>query len=117
LRIVFDLPGRYNDGCPASKGDVVIGNDVWIGSAATILSGVHVGNGAVIGTASLVSKDIPAYSIVAGNPAREIGRRFSDFQIERLQSIAWWSWPIDEIIENVDLLCSAQVEDLIERME
>ncbi|MGI9119204.1 MAG: CatB-related O-acetyltransferase [Acidimicrobiales bacterium] len=109
FRIVFDLPGKYSDGCPASKGDVVIGHDVWIGAGATVLSGVQVGSGAVIGASSVVANDVPPYAIVVGNPAREIRKRFSEEYIVMLEHIAWWHWPLERIIDNVELLCSPDI--------
>lgn len=85
-----------------SKGDIVIGNDVWIGSRAIIMSGVKIGNGAVIGAGSVVTKDVQPYEIVAGNPARHIRFRFSPEQIERLQIMGWWDWSVDKIRDEQD---------------
>ena len=76
----------------SSKGPVTIGNDVWIGDGASILSGVTVGDGAVIGACAVVSKDVPPYTIVAGNPARVIRKRLADADVDFLQSLQWWSW-------------------------
>jgi acetyltransferase-like isoleucine patch superfamily enzyme len=94
------------EGHPATKGDVVIGHDVWIGFGATIMSGVTIGNGAVIGARSVVAKDVEPYAIVAGNPAREIRKRFTDEQIRILQEMQWWDWPIEKIRQNMKLLCA-----------
>lgn len=113
FRLRFGLPGAGTDGHPATKGDVIIGNDVWIARGAKILSGVKIGDGAVIGAYALVSKDVRPYAIVAGNPAREIRRRFSDEQVDALQSIAWWDWPLDKIHESVSLLSSSDVDAFI----
>lgn len=85
FRVVFDLPGAFEDGHPATNGDILVGHDVWIGRAATVLSGVTVGDGAVIAASAVVSKDVRPYAIVAGNPAREIARRFSDDQVAALE--------------------------------
>lgn len=85
-----------------SKGNTVIENDVWIGMRAVILSGVHIGNGAVIGAGTIVTHDVPDYAIVAGNPAKLIRYRFAPEQIEELLNIRWWDWPDDRIIENID---------------
>ncbi len=80
-----------------TKGPIVIGNDVWIGCRATILSGVKIGNGAVIGAGSVVVKDIPPFAIVGGVPAEIIAYRFTPDQIASLQKIGWWDWPIESI--------------------
>lgn len=93
---------------PPSKGDVSIGNDVWIGCGATILSGVTIGDGAVIGANAVVTKDVPAYSVVAGNPARIIRYRFSPAEIENLLLIRWWDWPIRKIRREVPRLIHPQ---------
>jgi len=97
-------------GHPSTKGDVVIGNDVWVGRNVTILSGVTVGNGAVIGACSLVTKSVEPYTIVGGNPAKPIRRRFSDPVIEDLQRLAWWDWPHDLILDAVPELLDSKVE-------
>ncbi len=99
---------------PATKGDVNIGSDVWIGSDVTIISGVTVGDGAVIGTGSVVTADVEPYAIVAGNPAKLIRKRFSEDQIGSLLEVRWWDWPIEKIQENVDILCSGDINKLIE---
>lgn len=117
FRIVFGLPGAYEDGFPYSKGDIVIGSDVLIGRGARILSGVKIEDGAVIAASALVAKDVRPYAIVGGNPAREIRRRFSDEQIEALLRIRWWDWADEEIIRAVPLLNSAPVEEFIERYD
>jgi acetyltransferase-like isoleucine patch superfamily enzyme len=72
------MSGAFQDGHPTTKGDIVIGNDVWIGRGATVLSGVHVANGAVIGAKAVVTQDVRPFAIVVGNPAREVRRRFTD---------------------------------------
>lgn len=115
LRIAFGDEMAGKDGLPATKGSTVIGNDVWIGRGAAVLSGVTVGDGAVLGAYSVVAKDVPPYAIVAGNPARVIRKRFTDKQISELLEIQWWQWPLDVIRKNVDLLCLANVDLLIER--
>lgn len=101
-----------NRGHPKTKGDVVIGNDVWIGMGATILSGVRIGDGAVIGARALVSKDVPPYAIVAGNPAKVIRRRFADGVINRLLEIRWWDWPIPQIEAAIPLLLASDTDGL-----
>ena len=98
------------------KGDTVIENDVWIGYDSTIMPGVKIGNGAIIASKSVVTSDVGAYSIVGGNPAREIRRRFSDEDIERLETIAWWNWPADKITRNIKTIMAADIDQL-ERSE
>lgn len=84
-----------------NKGDIVIGNDVWIGYEAVILAGVTIGDGAVIGTRAVVTKDVPPYTIVGGVPARPIKKRFSDKTIADLLEIRWWDWPGERIAWNL----------------
>lgn len=100
-----------------SKGDVVIGNDVWIGHQCLILSGVDIGDGAVIGAGSVVRRSVPPYAIVAGNPARVLGFRFSPEQIEALLRIKWWDWPIDRIVTHLPLLASDEIQLFIDACE
>jgi virginiamycin A acetyltransferase len=96
-----------------TKGDIVIGNDVWIGYQATILSGVTVGHGAIIGSKSVVASDVPPYSIVAGNPARIIRKRFDDETIEKLLALAWWDWDLEKITKNVVHLTGNDMSKLL----
>jgi acetyltransferase-like isoleucine patch superfamily enzyme len=95
-----------------SKGDVSIGNDVWIGMGAMILSGVTIGNGAVIGASAVVSKDVPSYSIVAGNPAVVVKKRFPEEDISILEKIQWWDWDDPKIKASMHLLLDSQIEKL-----
>jgi len=89
-----------------TKGDVTIGNDVWIGLEAAILGGVNVGDGAVVGAHSVVTRDVKPYSIVGGNPARHIRFRFDSYTRALLQKISWWDWPLPKIKEAWPLLLS-----------
>ncbi len=115
FRIKFDLPGAYTDGHPGTKGNIEVGNDVWICRGVRILSGVRIGHGAVIGAYAVVSKDVRPYAIVVGNPAREVRRRFSDDQIATMLAIAWWDWPEEKILENVQYLNQPDINEFIQR--
>jgi len=106
---------KPSDSGLGGKGGVVIGNDVWVGDAATILSGVRIGNGAVIGARSVVTKDVPSYAIVVGNPGRVARLRFTPEQIASLEKIAWWNWPLEKIQEAAPLLMSHSIEEFIPR--
>lgn len=95
-----------------NKGDTIIGNDVWIGTEAMIMQGVKIGDGAIIGARSVVTKDVAPYAIVGGNPAQEIRKRFSEKEINNLLKIQWWNWDINKIKENAQLLMSNQIDKL-----
>lgn len=97
-----------------SKGDVVIGNDVWIGNNVTVLSGLTIGDGCVIASNSVVTKSIPPYTVVGGNPAKQIRKRFSDELVERLSKMSWWNWEYDKIYGALKLLQSDDLEGLWE---
>jgi acetyltransferase-like isoleucine patch superfamily enzyme len=97
-----------------SKGDVVIGNDAWIGQGATILSGVTIGDGAVVAARSVVTKDVPAYGVVAGNPARLIRYRFDEATIARLQALCWWNWSQTDIDAAIPFLTAPDLERFFE---
>ena len=94
------------------KGDTVVENDVWIGTEAVLMPGVRVGNGAVVATKAVVTKDVPDYAIVAGNPAVVVKMRFSDAEIQQLLRIAWWNWDVEKITRNLHLIHAADVEAL-----
>lgn len=96
-----------------NKGDTIIGNDVWIGMDATIMPGVSVGNGAIIGAKSVVTHDVPPYTIVAGNPARVIKQRFDDTVIHTLESIQWWNWSIETIEAHKDVITGNDLDALL----
>lgn len=99
-----------------TKGAVVIGNDVWLGHQTLILSGVTIGDGAIIGAGSVVRHDIPPYAIVAGNPARVAGFRFPPEQIEALLQLKWWNWPIERISSHLDQLMSDDISAFLARV-
>ena len=98
------------------RGDTVIGNDVWIGTEAVIMPGVTVGDGAIIGAFSVVTRDVAPYAIVAGNPAVERRRRFEPERIERLLRVAWWNWPVERITKHLAAIRGADI-DALERAE
>ncbi len=95
-----------------NKGDLIIGNDVWIGHNATLMAGITVGDGSIIATNSTVVKDVPPYTIVGGNPAKVIRHRFSDETISKLLKIKWWDWDIEKITENIQHLTSGDIDKL-----
>jgi len=103
---------KHVKGHPASRGDVIIGHDVWIGDDAVILSGVRIGNGAVIGASAVVTHDVPPYSIVAGNPAKVVRIRFREEDISILQSLEWWSWDDAKISAAIPFLLNGDVPSL-----
>lgn len=94
-----------------NKGDIVIGNDVWIGYEAVVLAGVTIGDGAVIGARAVVTKDVPPYAVVGGVPARLIRRRFPDDTISALLALKWWDWPSDKIKPRLSALQAGQIEE------
>lgn len=91
------------------KGDTVVGNDVWIGQNVTVMPGVHIGDGAIIGANSVVASDIPPYSVAAGNPCKVKKKRFDDELISYLLELRWWDWDGDKIFRNLDILCSGDL--------
>ena len=95
-----------------NKGDIIIGNDVWIGYEAVILSGVTIGDGAIVGTRAVVTKDVPPYTIVGGVPAKPIRRRFDDALIERLEALGWWDWDEDKIRRAIPAIQSGDIDAL-----
>lgn len=89
-----------------NRGDTIVGNDVWIGYDAVIMPGVRIGDGAIIGSCAVVTKDVPPYAIVGGNPARVIRQRFSDEVVAHLLRIQWWHWPVERITANLSRITS-----------
>ncbi len=99
-----------------NKGDIIIGNDVWIGYEAVILAGVTIGDGAIIGTRAVVTKDVPPYTIVGGVPAKPIKRRFPEETISALLEIQWWNWSEERIARNIGAIQSGNIEQLKQSM-
>lgn len=95
-----------------NKGDIVIGNDVWIGYEAVIMAGVTVGDGAIIGTRAVVTKDVPPYTIVGGVPAKPIRKRFENEALDELFKIRWWDWPEEKIARNIQAIQSGCLKQL-----
>lgn len=96
-----------------NRGDIIIGNDVWIGFEAVIMAGVHIGDGAIIGARAVVTKDVPPYTIVGGVPAREIRKRFDAVTVERFQTLKWWDWPEERIRQNLPYLQNGELDKLL----
>lgn len=115
--VLWKSAAGHIEGHPHSKGDVIIGNDVWIGQEAVILSGVTIGDGAVIGTRAVVSRDVPPYAIVAGNPARLMRMRFEQHQVDRLLAVAWWSMHDEQISKLMPLLLNNDIEQFLAQAE
>ena len=96
-----------------NKGDIVIGNDVWIGYEAVIMAGVHIGDGAIIASRAVVTKDVPPYTIVGGTPAKKIRMRFDEDTIAQLQELKWWDWNIDKIAQYLPHIMNGNTEELM----
>ncbi|MCX7568239.1 CatB-related O-acetyltransferase [Sulfitobacter sp. F26169L] len=99
---------------PAAGRDTIIGHDVWIGQGAKVLPGTEIGNGVIVGAGAVASGQVPAYSVIAGNPARQIRLRFDPAEITVLQKLEWWHWPIEKVLENEALICGGNVTALSE---
>ena len=113
---IFGAPwsGQYFPQKP-NKGNTIIGHDTWIGHNCLIMPGVNIGNGAIIAAGSIVTKDIPDYAIVGGNPAQMIRMRFDESSIQQLNDIAWWNWSIESITANLQHITNADIETLKHR--
>ena len=115
FRIKWGIKGAYLDGMPSTRGPIIIENDVWIGTGATILSGVTIGNGAVILAGALVTNNVAAYTIVGGVPAKNVRQRFSDEEIAALEKIKWWTWSEHKLKQNINLLSSGDIALFIDK--
>jgi len=102
-----DVAGAWDN-----KGDIVVGNDVWIGYEAVILAGATIGDGAVIGARAVVTGDVPPYTIVGGVPARPIRKRFSEETISALLALKWWDWPRERIARKIEAIQSGRIDEL-----
>lgn len=110
---VFIQSLSANTGHPSTKGDISIGNDVWLGYGSTVLSGVTIGDGAVVGACSVVTKDVPPYAIVIGAPAKVVKYRFDKKYIAQLLNIQWWNWSPEELETRGKHLLSCDIEEFI----
>ncbi|MBB5937973.1 CatB-related O-acetyltransferase [Streptomyces zagrosensis] len=95
-----------------TRGDTVIGNDVWFGRGVTVMPGVTIGDGAIVATGSVVVADVPPYTIVGGNPSRTVKQRYDDADVERLLRAAWWDWPLETITEHVRTIMTGSPSDI-----
>ena len=109
----WDLPKSEVSTAWDNKGDIIIGNDVWIGYDAVIMAGVHIGDGAIIGTRAVVTKDVEPYSIVGGVPAKGIRKRFAPDVVAKLLELKWWNWPSEKIKNNIAAIQSGNIEELL----
>lgn len=103
MPLLMDLP---------SRGDTIIGHDVWMGYEALVMPGVSIGHGAIIGSRAVVTQDIPPYAIALGNPAKIVKYRFSEQDIEKLLTIAWWDWDINDVTRHMDIIMAGNVAEL-----
>lgn len=108
----WDLPKSEVVSAWDNNGDIVIGNDVWIGYDTVIMAGVRIGDGAIIGTRAVVTKNVEPYSIVGGVPAKEIRKRFAPEVIQKLMEIQWWNWPIEKIQSSIQNIQSGNIDAL-----
>lgn len=115
FRTQLRMDGMFEDGHPGTRGPVKIGNDVWLARDALILSGVTIGDGAVVAARAVVARDVAPYSVVVGNPARHAKFRFSEREVAALLELKWWDWPEAKIRQNIPLLCSGEVGEFLAR--
>lgn len=115
--------GRWSEQTPPHlsqlpfKGDIVVGNDVWIGRESVIMPGVKIGDGSIIGAYAVVTRDVPPYCVVGGNPARFIKKRFHDELIQILLELKWWDFPEEKLVEFLPLLCGPDLENVQQRLK
>ena len=115
--------GRWSEQTPPHlsqlpfKGDIVVGNDVWIGRESVIMPGVKIGDGSIIGAYAVVTRDVPPYCVVGGNPARFIKKRFHDELIQILLELKWWDFPEEKLVEFLPLLCDPDLENAQQRLK
>jgi acetyltransferase-like isoleucine patch superfamily enzyme len=113
LRINWRMEGAGQDGIPVPTGDTVIGSDVWLTMRTFVRSGITIGDGAIIASGAIVTKDVPPYAIVGGNPAKVIRYRHTEEQIKELLDIKWWNWPDELVRDAVPLLSSTDIDGFI----
>jgi acetyltransferase-like isoleucine patch superfamily enzyme len=104
IRINWGLPGAWEDGFPTPQGDTHVGSDVWVGRGALVMSGITIGDAAIVAGGAVVTKDVPAYAIVGGNPAKVIRYRFTEQQMAALTEIKWWDWSDAEVLEALPMM-------------
>jgi chloramphenicol O-acetyltransferase type B len=108
---------KHIEGHPKSRGDVVIGNDVWVGAGAMLLSGTNLGDGCVVASRAVVNGTFAPYSIIIGNPARRVSSRFGPSLVERLQALTWWDWPRERLLKALPFMLQSDVETFVSAAE